>query len=553
MEATKISHNLNTNILKNLISSLINKQLGEKLLNLEKKNKSEIIDIKILSKFSKEIINNLSKLSQDTNKKIKNKTYNNNLLNNNYLKSNPSYFIKEKSKKILFNSHFNKNKNLNLRKSCTPLKNYSRNSKFSLQNNSIIKTSTKSLDIVLKKNSNYKTNNYLYKNNSKIINNNLKTKKFNKQITITPKRYKKNNFNRQCKTEERSYKNKSKIFNESYLDNNELDKISINYDEERITNLEIHENEKKALEKEEFFPERISIQLGPLIETIDNEKRIYFLGHNLFEKDIILSKKSLKLKKKHCYNSFLIIIEYIFEYFYLFLDKKSLFNLLVANKDYFKFLLRLIITKIEKKLKGINQTLFDLKQNNKLINLEEDTLKVKPFEYNINSTRALSLLTSMTVDNFFYEQKIDFNNNIINLIFILYFISIGKKHDILILNYDNKLKEKYIINHFQNNNKNKNIGQILDYEIKNIIFTDEVKNALFDYSYNYINIISPNYFQKINKNIALFSFLIKNILEYIGITKELNKNQKQKYQIYTSRLKINNQIIQKLKKIKDLY
>lgn len=553
MEATKISHNLNTNILKNLISSLINKQLGEKLLNLEKKNKSEIIDIKILSKFSKEIINNLSKLSQDTNKKIKNKTYNNNLLNNNYLKSNPSYFIKEKSKKILFNSHFNKNKNLNLRKSCTPLKNYSRNSKFSLQNNSIIKTSTKSLDIVLKKNSNYKTNNYLYKNNSKIINNNLKTKKFNKQITITPKRYKKNNFNRQCKTEERSYKNKSKIFNESYLDNNELDKISINYDEERITNLEIHENEKKALEKEEFFPERISIQLGPLIETIDNEKRIYFLGHNLFEKDIILSEKSLKLKKKHCYNSFLIIIEYIFEYFYLFLDKKSLFNLLVANKDYFKFLLRLIITKIEKKLKGINQTLFDLKQNNKLINLEEDTLKVKPFEYNINSTRALSLLTSMTVDNFFYEQKIDFNNNIINLIFILYFISIGKKHDILILNYDNKLKEKYIINHFQNNNKNKNIGQILDYEIKNIIFTDEVKNALFDYSYNYINIISPNYFQKINKNIALFSFLIKNILEYIGITKELNKNQKQKYQIYTSRLKINNQIIQKLKKIKDLY
>ena len=224
---------------------------------------------------------------------------------------------------------------------------------------------------------------------------------------------------------------------------------------------------------------------------------------------------------------------------------------MLANKDYLKLILRLIITKIEKKLKGINQILLDLKKNNQL-NLEEN--EIKPFEYNINSIRALSLLNSTTVYNFFNEKKINFNNKFINVIFDLYFISIGKKKDIISYIFNNKLKEKYILNHFENNN-NKNIGPILDYEIKHIIFNNEIINSLYNYSYNYINILSPNYFQKINKNVALFSFLIKNILEHIGISKDLNnkKNIKQKYHLYCSIFSINQEIIQKLKKLKDLY
>ena len=312
--------------------------------------------------------------------------------------------------------------------------------------------------------------------------------------------------------------------------------------------------ENKNSQKEELSPERISLKLGPLIETIDNEKRIYFLGDNLFKKDFIPNTKQNKIKSKNNYynNSFLIMIEYIFDYLYAFLDNKSIFNLLIVNKDFFKLILRLIIAKLEKKIKRINQNLLEMKQNNMFLKLEENY--IKSFDYNINSNRAISLLNPITVENFFNEKKIDFNNNLINLIFDLYFISIGKKSDIISLNFDNKLKEPYIINHFKNNN-NKYIGPILDYEIKHIVFNNEIINALYDYSHKYINIISPNYFQKINKNIALFSFLIKNILEHIGINKDLNniKNAKHKYQLFNSRLYINQEIIKRLKSIKDLY
>ena len=556
MEEITNKNIINSNKLKILINTIINRQLEQKLIKLEKRNKSEIIDIKNIYKSSNDILNKLSKLSLEVNTKIKNRKFSNNSLNKNNLKRNPSNFIKTGSKSILFNNYNNnKNHKLILRKSYTPLKNISRISKFNLKNNSIIRASSKSLDVVLKNNNNYKRNKISYKKSSKLINNNLKKKRSNEQICITPKRNKKNYFKNHYKTEENFYKKKSKILNNVYLDSSEKDKISSKIESEKIINLEIEnyqEKEEETLKKEEINDDRLSIKLGPLTETIDNEKRIYFLGHDFFKKDVIYNKSSNKSKYSYYNNSFLIIIEYVFDYLYAFLDNKSLFNLLIANKDYFKFILRLIITKTEKKLKGINQILLDIKKNNKALNLEEDTLT--NFEYNFNSGRALSLLNSITVEKFFYEEKIDFNNAFISLIFNLYFISIGKKKDMISFNYDTKLKEKYIINHFKNNNKN-SIGEIIDNEIKNIVFDDELKNSLFEHSYNYLYKISPNYFQTINKNIALLSFLIKNILEYIGVSKDLNnnKNPKKKYQLFSSRLKINSQIIQKLKRIKDLY
>jgi hypothetical protein len=91
--------------------------------------------------------------------------------------------------------------------------------------------------------------------------------------------------------------------------------------------------------------------------------------------------------------------------------------------------LRLIITKVEKKLKEINKVLSDIKQINKDSIKEE---KIKPFEFTVNSVRAISLLNTITVERFFNEKRIDFNNKYINLIFDLYFICIGKKRDIIL-------------------------------------------------------------------------------------------------------------------------
>ena len=178
--------------------------------------------------------------------------------------------------------------------------------------------------------------------------------------------------------------------------------------------------------------------------------------------------------------------------------------------------------------------------------------KIKIFEYNNSSLRALSILNSITKENFFSEKKINFEDKKIKIIFDLYFIALGKKKDIITLNYKNELREKYIMNYFKNSN-NKNFGNIIDYDLKQLKFNDEIINSLFEYSYGKLNFISPKIFQRINKNMTWFCYLIKNILEHLGILNKDNKNVKQIYNLFCTRLNINNELIKKLKKIQDLY
>ena len=106
------------------------------------------------------------------------------------------------------------------------------------------------------------------------------------------------------------------------------------------------------------------------------------------------------------------------------------------------------------------------------------------------------------------------------------------------------------MNYFKNSN-HKNFGNIIDYDLKQLKFNDEIINSLFECSYGKLNSIAPKNFQRINKNITWFSYLIKNILEFLGILYKDNKNIKQLYNLFCSRLHINNELIKKLRKIQD--
>ena len=56
---------------------------------------------------------------------------------------------------------------------------------------------------------------------------------------------------------------------------------------------------------------------------------------------------------------------------------------------------------------------------------------------------------------------------------------------------------------------------------KDIIFLFELFFiSLYEWSYKNIDKINPNHFQIINKDIAIFAYIIKNILDYFGINKE---------------------------------
>ena len=245
------------------------------------------------------------------------------------------------------------------------------------------------------------------------------------------------------------------------------------------------------------------------------------------------------------------------KYFLEFLTLNEIFKLCRTKKEILRVIINLKINKTEKSIDNINSILkvHNINENKNLIIAK----KLKPFELNTNSIKAISLLNSISKINFiksiksFSTHHNNKNKEIkkIILIFDLYFISIGKKNILNNLYSDNNKKIEFICNYFKNN-KNKLLGNIIENDLKNKKFDDFIINDLYKYSEEYIDLINPNYYKKINKDIAIFVFIIKNILDFVGISNikldNINNEQKIIF-IHNSRLKVQNIILDKLNQI----
>ena len=533
-----IKDKYNKENIKNFIASIINKQLGHKLKNLEQKSSSDIKTIIKMNKLTKELTNNLYIFSSQVKKINSKKAYNRELKNPANIRSFSPKNLLFKKKKPIYHHHNNinnidnnihnnsNNNNIKLKnnlnkKSLTPSKTVNNIiKKNNIKNKRELLKPSRSIDFQKKNKNNFMND---FDNQSKYSNLTTKTAKKSK-IYRTPVRKKnKNLYNKISKTPDNTLRKKDQIdFDITSLDNDiEITKISINFDE----NQDMALNELNNINKTRF-----TIRLGPLAEKIQNEKL-------LIDDDDMFPKEP---------DIFLNSIEYIFGNLFSFLDIQSFFNFMMINKSYYKLIIKLIINKLENKIKDINKNITELKQNNKSIIFSEE--KTKIFEFNNSSMRALSILNSISVESFFNEKKINFEDSKIKLIFDIYFIALGKKKDIININFGNCSREKYMKNYFKNNNK-KIIGNIIDNDFKKLLFNNEVINALYEYSYNKLNIISPKNFQRVNKNVTMFCYIIKNIMEHLGIIIKDNNNKtiKQNYNLLSARLHINKELIKKLK------
>ena len=256
------------------------------------------------------------------------------------------------------------------------------------------------------------------------------------------------------------------------------------------------------------------------------------------------------------------------QYFIQFLSIKDILNLCQTQKKILKIVIDLQIKNIKKSIDEINTILKDKNIDINDINGTTQSKKVKSFEFNSNSLKSISYLNVISKTNFLKSitnnnsqnsSNINNNNNIskIALIFDIYFIALGRKKIINDMNGNNNLKIEYICNYFKNN-KNKSIGSIIENELKGKKFDDTIINSLYEYSCKYANIINPNYYKKINKNIAILVFLIKNILDYAGIphfdnnTNNNNNNKANEQKIISlnkSRLNANKNILEKYTEI----
>ena len=303
-----------------------------------------------------------------------------------------------------------------------------------------------------------------------------------------------------------------------------------------------------------------------LIDDITLDKS--FLCEDIKEKDLNLEIKidNHKSKDKKSNNSiknnytFDEKIEIMIEHLTKYLNKEDLLKIGLINKSCFKIIMYHLILEKEYYIDEIKESLSSFKKNNSEIIKKNDNNNFNlKLEFDNHTHRAISLLNSKPKVSYLNDKSIDINNKYIILVFDLFFIALGFKKKILSFKNNNKLKWNFYKNYLLYNNY-ESIGQVISNFAKDIVLDDEKINSLYEYSHNYLNVITPNFFKKTNNNIALFVFIVKNILEQVGITKDVKdvkdannkKNVIKLYKLYNVRINYNNSILQKLNKINDI-
>lgn len=479
------------------------REKNSKTLNSSKikkmNSKSKIISKKTKKEEKKENQENINDISVDN--KIKEIKIENVILSDKDLKN--ENFQEEKKKsindKILLDEEILNNVNKDeLLISTIKIENINETENNNIDNNNLIKDFSlkESINTNIDINNNNDNNN-LIKRQSSEINNSLNS--FNKSNNDI-NNIKLINSNNEKKEEKKKEKYKSNICD---LDNIVLPKRITNFlDNDKEINFSLINNSQNEFDNnDQEFNKTIDLNISGLSEHLSLEEK--FEGH--------------------------------LDEITRFLDTNDLCKLMLVNKECYKTIMNILISKTEITIDILEEEISKIKESNKDINFDE--LKINPFKFNENSSRAVFLLNNNSDFNL-----ININNKMSREIFIIFgifFIAVGKKKEYINLITDEE-KMNYTNNYFKKENS---LGKIIEKEIKGKIFDDKIIASLYKYSYRYLNIISPNRFQKINKDFAIFVFVIKNILEHIGALEEKNEPQKE-YILYNARLKNNKEILE---------
>ena len=297
-----------------------------------------------------------------------------------------------------------------------------------------------------------------------------------------------------------------------------------------------------------------------LIDDITLDKSL--LCEDIKEKDINLEikignhKSNVKKRNNLIKNNYTFDekIEIMIEHLTKYLNKEDLLKIGLINKSCFKIIMYHLILEKEYYIDEIKESLSKFKkQNSEIIKkIDNNNFKLK-LEFGNHTNRAINLLNDISKVSFLNSESIDINNKYIILLFDLFFIALGFKKKILSFKNNNELKWNFYKNYLLNCNNERN-GQVFSKLAEDIVLDDEKINSLYEYSHNYLNVITPNFFKKTNKDIALFAFIVKYILEQVGITNDVDKikNVNKLYKLYNVRINYNSSILQKLNIINDI-
>ena len=505
----------NKNLLKNLLANL----LDDRLKRLEKRNIEEIKDLK----YAKVQYNNLNSIlkkiiiKKDT-KNNKNKNSYNNSLNNKseLLKHNEN----KNFAKFKFSPNYNK-KTYNIRRAKTPSKNDTKywftaenwtkkkNNKYNYvksrymdETNNISKSKVRKLFLTPEAPKIKRKKKLVNQNKINIVTKNLNLDKIN----IISQR----NINTQKR--ENNFKKKT------ILSNIDLQADEINFvltelrQEKKFQNYEEDEDENEN-EETNSKNQSISSSCNKNSEvlnsnyqssTIKNKQINIDFGQyiNSNDGDEIAKLIASFLDKQTKYNFFSC-------------SKKLVNNLFLEINDTYNKIIEM--NKISS-INSIEEEINKIKNQFKGVNLDSNKYS---FQLSKGSMRAIQILDNEIYNNIFKSKELNPPLDKIILIYRIFFQLINQEEINEIVS-DKKFWEEARI-YFLENDDNK-IGYFIKDNISEFDFTNENIYKLKKLTKGYEEKLKPTNYEKICETTTLFTFIIKDALEYCGIIYNKEKN-----------------------------
>ena len=505
----------NKNLLKNLLANL----LDDRLKRLEKRNIEEIKDLK----YAKVQYNNLNSIlkkiiiKKDT-KNNKNKNSYNNSLNNKseLLKHNEN----KNFAKFKFSPNYNK-KTYNIRRAKTPSKNDTKywftaenwtkkkNNKYNYvksrymdETNNISKSKVRKLFLTPEAPKIKRKKKLVNQNKINIVTKNLNLDKIN----IISQR----NINTQKR--ENNFKKKTILSN-----------IDLQADEINFVLTELRQ-EKKFQNYEEDEDENENEETNSKNQSISSScnKNSEVLNSNYQSSTI--KNKQINIDFGQYINS--NDGDEIAKLIASFLDKQTKYNFFSCSKK--------LVNNLFLELNDTYNKIIEMNKISSINSIEEEINKIKnqfkgenldsnkySFQLSKGSMRAIQILDNEIYNNIFKSKELNPPLDKIILIYRIFFQLINQEEINEIVS-DKKFWEEARI-YFLENDDNK-IGYFIKDNISEFNFTNENIYKLKKLTKGYEEKLKPTNYEKICETTTLFTFIIKDALEYCGIIYNKEKN-----------------------------
>ena len=505
----------NKNLLKNLLANL----LDDRLKRLEKRNIEEIKDLK----YAKVQYNNLNSIlkkiiiKKDT-KNNKNKNSYNNSLNNKseLLKHNEN----KNFAKFKFSPNYNK-KTYNIRRAKTPSKNDTKywftaenwtkkkNNKYNYvksrymdETNNISKSKVRKLFLTPEAPKIKRKKKLVNQNKINIVTKNLNLDKIN----IISQR----NINKQKR--ENNFKKKTILSN-----------IDLQADEINFVLTELRQ-EKKFQNYEEDEDENENEETNSKNQSISSSCNKNSEALNSNYQSSTIKNKQINIDFGQYINS--NDGDEIAKLIASFLDKQTKYNFFSCSKK--------LVNNLFLELNDTYNKIIEMNKISSINSIEEEINKIKnqfkgenldsnkySFQLSKGSMRAIQILDNEIYNNIFKSKELNPPLDKIILIYRIFFQLINQEEINEIVS-DKKFWEEARI-YFLENDDNK-IGYFIKDNISEFDFTNENIYKLKKLTKGYEEKLKPTNYEKICETTTLFTFIIKDALEYCGIIYNKEKN-----------------------------